>query len=225
MAIQFYIKAKYNTRLTIFGNSRLGDRVADKPTRQSAPKTKSGLQKVLRLTSDESWKQWLQSRLVKPWWTELWNDCLKTREKGIRSVGLAEVQERMLSGEANGIMKYSTTQPDKEEWDLADHIARFIWNTGSLNEKSNEGVFYNRRFSEDYQASIMWSLKSVLIQMHSPSYINKPTGGTAILGTKRDESPKEATTTGKKTKAHLTTVSQSRLEDPGKGFSRAFNGF
>lgn len=148
------------------------------------PKGKGELQKILKLTTETSWTEWLRSQFVKPWWEELWNDCLSSRQK-VRSVGLQEVQERILPGEAHGTMKYSTTQPEKEEWGVVDHLARFMWNVIDLTQNSNEGVFYNRRFKVDYCEAIVWGLKSELMKMHSPSYINKGTGRTAIFGTTR----------------------------------------
>jgi hypothetical protein len=83
------------------------------------------------------------------------------------------------------VLKYSLPQPNKEDWDGADHLARFYLNIKNMNLRSREGIFYGKNLSDDTMDKIVWALKGWLCKIHAPSYINKPHGGTTILGTKR----------------------------------------
>ncbi|XRM43971.1 hypothetical protein ABZX51_007123 [Aspergillus tubingensis] len=51
--------------------------------------------------------------------------------------------------------------------------------------KSNDGVFYGRNISDEDMDRAVWVLRGILIEMHSPSQIGEPLGGTAIFGTTR----------------------------------------
>lgn len=55
------------------------------------------------------------------------------------------------------------------------------------NMKSNDGVFYGRNISDEDMDRAVWVLKGILIEMHPPSQIGEPLGGTAIFGTTRGE--------------------------------------
>lgn len=145
--------------------------------------TKTELQRVLQLSDDVSWTEWLQSRFVKPWWLELWENHIAKRTTSERGRGISEIQAKIMMGETNGNTKYSMHDPDKTDWDSADHLARFHYNVKLENSRSNEGVFFGRHFSDQYMDKIVWSLKGYLTKIHSPSYINKRNGGAAIFGT------------------------------------------
>lgn len=54
------------------------------------------------------------------------------------------------------------------------------------NMKSNDGV-YGRNISDEDMDRAVWVLRGILIEMHSPSQIGEPLGGTAIFGTTRGE--------------------------------------
>ncbi|RHZ59617.1 hypothetical protein CDV55_102066 [Aspergillus turcosus] len=102
----------------------------------------------------------------RPWWEELWNDHLSREQAKERGKGIADIQNRILSGEAHG-------------------VSRFHWGVKDDNLRSREGVFYRKNLSDDQMDRIVWALKGWLCKMHSLSYINRPHGGTAIFGTKR----------------------------------------
>lgn len=137
---------------------------------------------MLNLDNESEWREWLQSRFVRPWWEELWRDYLSKREKHERGQGLRDIQVRLIHGEARGNTKYSAMFPDKTDWDGADHLARFHYHVRRENERSNEGVFFGGNFSDELVDKIVWSLKGYLMKIHTRSYIDKPTGGRAIFG-------------------------------------------
>lgn len=143
---------------------------------------KGELQQILNLTDEAEWTEWLRSRLVQPWWIELWTECLSKRASGERGVGVGEIQAKILAGEGNGRNEYSDPVPEKKEWSAADHIARFHFMVKTRNLVSNEGVFYGKNFADSYLDKVVWGLKGYLNKIHTPSHINKPTGGAAIFG-------------------------------------------
>ncbi|RLL98129.1 hypothetical protein CFD26_106248 [Aspergillus turcosus] len=155
------------------------------PKAKKIQSTKKELQEALNLEDNDDWLEWLRSDLVRPWWEELWNDHLSREQAKERGKGIADIQNRILSGETHGVCKYSSRWPNKEDWDGADHLARFHWGVKDDNLRSREGVFYRKNLSDDQMDRIVWALKGWLCKMHSPSYINRPHGGTAIFGTKR----------------------------------------
>lgn len=84
------------------------------------------LQNKLQLGAKVEWEAWLTSTLVKPYWIELWSDFLMNLKSRERRVGLAFVQQKLISGESNGKMKYSDPFCNKETWDAANHYACFV---------------------------------------------------------------------------------------------------
>lgn len=106
----------------------------------------------------------------------------QTKEQG---KGIGDIQNWILSGESHSVLKYSTTQPKKDNWDAADHLAHFHFNIKNINLQSQEGVFFGKNLSNKMMDRIIWALKGWLCKMHAPSYINKAYGGTAIMGTKQ----------------------------------------
>jgi hypothetical protein len=155
------------------------------PKAKKIESTKKELQQVLNLEDNNDWLEWLRSGMVRPWWEELWNNHLSQEQSKERGKGIGVIQNRILSGEAHGVLKYSSPQPNKEDWDGADHLARFHLNVKNMNLRSREGVFYGKNLSDDTMDKIVWALKGWLCKIHAPSYISKPHGGTAVLGTKR----------------------------------------
>ncbi|OJJ85305.1 uncharacterized protein ASPGLDRAFT_34929 [Aspergillus glaucus CBS 516.65] len=156
---------------------------------------KGKLQQILNLTDKGEWMEWLRSCLVQPWWIELWTECLSKCVSGERGVGVGEIQAKILAGEGNRWNEYSDPIPEKKEWSAADHIARFHFMVKTQNLVSNEGVFYSKNFADSYLDKVVWALKGYLTKIHTPSHINKPTGGAAIFGErpsklKRTESDK-----------------------------------
>jgi hypothetical protein len=59
--------------------------------------------------------------MIKPWWTGLWDDHLSNNNEKGRGKGIGDIQNRILSSEAHGVVKYSTAQPCK---DAADHLGK-----------------------------------------------------------------------------------------------------
>lgn len=118
--------------------------------------------------------------MVKPYWCELWNDYLSNRETANRGPGFNVVQLRAIVWEAP---KYSSpTTKDKSDWDDVDHYACFLHNVREVNLRRDQGVFFNKGFSDDHMDELVWALKGYLRSLHYPSKINKPGGGRAIFG-------------------------------------------
>jgi hypothetical protein len=126
----------------------------------------------------------VQSDLVAPFWIELWNESLRMKESKVRSVGLADIQARIITGQGQGRLKYTKTTLDKTDWDSQDHLARFLYMVRTVNTEDNEGVFYNRYWPDDFKDQCLWTLKSWLLQQHSPSHWTQPSGGRALFGDK-----------------------------------------
>lgn len=114
------------------------------PKAKKVESTKKELQEVLNLQDNDEWLEWLRSEMVRPWWVELWNDPLSQEQTKERGKGIGDIQNRILSGESHGVLKYSTTQPKKDDWDAADHLARFHFNVKDINLRSREGVFHEK---------------------------------------------------------------------------------
>ncbi|PYH93706.1 P-loop containing nucleoside triphosphate hydrolase protein, partial [Aspergillus ellipticus CBS 707.79] len=123
---------------------------------------RTGLQKALRLTSHESWLNWLKSPLVKPYWIELWDNCLKYVKRKGRGVSLETVQEHLVRGEVGGQQRFSALTLDKQGWDEADHLARFLWAVKHTNETNHEGVFFRRNVSDDEKEKAVWKVYTIL---------------------------------------------------------------
>ncbi|PWY73553.1 hypothetical protein BO70DRAFT_431326, partial [Aspergillus heteromorphus CBS 117.55] len=148
-----------------------------------AKKGKRGLLELLKLNSEDDWREWLVSDLVKPYWLELWDYLAKNpTAKQKRGAGLARIQELIIKGEARGVAKYSRRHVEKTGWDLNEHLAYFVHNVRSENTHRRGGVFFQKNLPENIMDTAIWTLKNILIQMHSPSQINKPSGGKAIFG-------------------------------------------
>ncbi|GKZ61541.1 hypothetical protein AnigIFM49718_008260 [Aspergillus niger] len=163
----------------------------DEPIKLDLGKGRKGLQHALNLGTLEDWKAWLKSDLVAPYWKELWESCLRldTVQSLKRGIGLSQVQELMHTGEAGGKRRYSQVfGRDQSSWQVGDHLACFSYWVKNENLKSNQGVFYGRNISDEDMDRAVWALKGVLVEMHSPSQINKPMGGAAIFGTSRGSS-------------------------------------
>lgn len=148
-------------------------------------KGKTALLGALRIGSNEEFLTWLKSDMVAPHWQELWKDFLECCPSTERGPGIAAIQENIINDKAKGEMKYTAISRDKTNWDTADHLACFVMKVIEANSASNKGVFWNRGIEEDRKVVIIWALKDWLRYIHSPSQINKPSGGTAIFGTKR----------------------------------------
>ncbi|GFF95751.1 hypothetical protein IFM53868_08184 [Aspergillus udagawae] len=56
-----------------------------------------------------------------------------------RGKGIGEIQNRILTGEAHGVLKYSKPHPKKDEWDDADYLARFHFKVKDVNLRSQDG--------------------------------------------------------------------------------------
>ncbi|PWY79751.1 hypothetical protein BO70DRAFT_429925 [Aspergillus heteromorphus CBS 117.55] len=94
-----------------------------------AKKGKRGLLELLKLNSEDDWREWLVSDLVKPYWLELWDYLAKNpTAKQKRGAGLARIQELIIKGEARGVAKYSRRHVEKTGWDLNEHLAYFVHN-------------------------------------------------------------------------------------------------
>jgi hypothetical protein len=174
----------------IEGPSSAGEKGTETSTRLEIGKGRKGLQQALMLTNTSEWKSWLQSTLVKPYWIELWDCCLKQQKNGVRGIGLGLIQELLAIGEAGGRRKYSQTFRDdsKLEWEIGDHLACFLYWVKRENLESNEGVFYGRNLADEDMDRAVWALKGILVEMHSPSQINNAMGGKAVFGTVRERS-------------------------------------
>jgi hypothetical protein len=62
----------------------------------------------------------------------------RTRKKNRRH------KDRIVGGEAHGMLKYSGIPPKKDDWDAADHLARFHCKVKNINIRSREGVFFGK---------------------------------------------------------------------------------
>src|SRR5699024_5469039 len=112
------------------------------------PKGKRELQEVLNLKNNDDWMRWLQSRLVKGFWEEHWNCCLKHAKVNSgetkRGPGLATMLRRIKSGESKERVKYSRRYRKKNGWDKADHIACFLLAVKNQNEIDRNGVLFEK---------------------------------------------------------------------------------
>lgn len=97
--------------------------------------------------------------MVKPWWIELWNDYLSKDQTKERGKGTGDIQNRILSGESHGVLKYSTTQPKKDDWDGEDYLARFHFNVKNINLRSREGEQHSMPHSRD-----CWSTSYLMVR-------------------------------------------------------------
>ncbi|PYH28208.1 uncharacterized protein BO87DRAFT_392102 [Aspergillus neoniger CBS 115656] len=70
---------------------------------------KGGKKVVLQLLhfSDQDWIDWLTSDLIRPYWIDLWTDCLLNKNQTKQGVGLAVVQEAIIKGESHGEKQYN----------------------------------------------------------------------------------------------------------------------
>ncbi|GAB1199547.1 hypothetical protein APSETT444_008897 [Aspergillus pseudonomiae] len=135
---------------------------------------KNALQKILKLETHSEWLEWLRSSLVAPWWKELYSDCLSKPKSGkpVR-VRRKVVLEKLARGEANGQTRYSARFPEKDEWDLADHLARFVCMVKTENHRSNQGVFFTKNLPEPFMEAIVWALLSYLRSTNGNSIVGK----------------------------------------------------
>lgn len=46
--------------------------------------------------------------------------------------------------ESHSVLKYSITQPTKDNWDAADHLAHLYFNVKNINLQLQEGVFFGK---------------------------------------------------------------------------------
>ncbi|PYI11513.1 putative DNA repair helicase rad5,16 [Aspergillus sclerotiicarbonarius CBS 121057] len=70
--------------------------------------------------------------------------------------------------------------PEKDGWDEGDHTARFLYHVKRENLQSNQGVFYDKGFTENEMEGIVWSLKGYLTTLAKRS-TNQSHGGLAIF--------------------------------------------
>ncbi|KAB8237109.1 P-loop containing nucleoside triphosphate hydrolase protein [Aspergillus alliaceus] len=172
--------------------------------------TQKQLMNDLKLGSKEEWKEWIQSNLFAPFWAELWNDWIKNQSAD-RGPGLRIIQGRMAAGESMGRTRYSARIRNKEGWDEADHLACFVWWVKHENKRSSDGVFFNRNLSDSEMDQIVWALKEWCRHLHTPSYISKPTGGTALFGTSRRSGERKS-----KSKTEDSVTGESKKQKTGK---------
>ncbi|PIG82089.1 DNA repair helicase rad5 [Aspergillus arachidicola] len=146
----------------------------DGPPKKLTPRRgKKELQRILKLETHSEWLGWLKSALVAPWWKELHSDCLSKSKSGKPAkVSQKVVLERLTRGEANGETRYSARFPEKDEWDFADHLARFVYMVKTENHRSNQGVFFRKNFPESFMEAIVWALLNYM----------RSTDGSSILG-------------------------------------------
>ncbi|PYH90760.1 hypothetical protein BO71DRAFT_433557 [Aspergillus ellipticus CBS 707.79] len=130
--------------------------------------------------------EWLQSDVVKPFWIELWDECIKHTSRTKRGLGLAAVQEQMIRGEARGLAKYTRRNPQKHDWEIRDYLVMFMLQVKSANLNQSDGMFYQRGFTENQMDNMVWALKNIISSLHAPIQIQKKSGGTVIFGTKSD---------------------------------------
>jgi hypothetical protein len=142
------------------------------PKERKVQSIKRELQEALKLQDDHEWIEWLRFDMVKPWWTELWAPLSKNNAKE-RGKGIGEIQNRILTGEAHDVLKYSKPHPKKDEWDDADHLARFHFNAKDINLRSQQGVFFSKNFTDEMMDRIVWALKGWLCKILARSYIDK----------------------------------------------------
>ncbi|KAF7171360.1 hypothetical protein CNMCM5623_003756 [Aspergillus felis] len=86
--------------------------------------------------------------MVKPWWVELWDGYPNKAKDKEQGKGMGDIEDRILSGilsgEAHGMLKYSTAQHKKDDWNAADHLARCNYNVENINIRSHKGVFLGK---------------------------------------------------------------------------------
>lgn len=133
-----------------------------------APKA---FREMVEFDTQRKFNNWLRSGFVKPYWMELWEECLKNLPKGTFEPNIDGVLSETASAQ----------KKPKKDWTFVDHLANFHFNVKCVNTGSPGGIFFEKNISESRKDLIIWCLKPLLRSMHAPGAINKSGRGAEIF--------------------------------------------
>ena len=121
--------------------------------------------------------QFLHSNRFQPYFDIYADAWIKPQQKIAQELGTSRgrgpqfvtVEERMLVGERSGSDKFSSTFPNKSEWDQIDHCAYAMYHIARANSKSASGLFYNKGLSQAQINLRVWMLIKYEEYNHAPS--------------------------------------------------------
>lgn len=124
------------------------------------------LRAELGFTNSKELRTFLDGRLFKPYFDAYANVWIRPQQETARQTGVprkagpkfVKVQERMIIGERPGSDKYSTTFPDKSNWDQTDHCAYSLFHICKVNTKNASGLFFNKGLSSAQIHLRAWAL-------------------------------------------------------------------
>lgn len=106
------------------------------------------LSNALGFASVENFHEWLNGRLVQPYFTffETHTQRYKTEIEGEKGNEFRTIQRLITTGESGGKQRYSrdTTEEDMASWSFGDHQARLIYKLVSMNSDNFRGPFHGK---------------------------------------------------------------------------------
>lgn len=156
------------------------------------------LRRHLRLSSDDEWIEWLRSSNFLPYWEELWSSWLSKRsKKNQRGPGIEQVLAVMRS-EAE---EFDEKHVDKDDWIDVHHYANFMHQILRRNINHTDGLFKHRSMGPNEAEVYLWGAMKCIQHKFSPSQINRPSGGRALLyGEPRKRKAQRTDSTPRKSK-------------------------
>ncbi|KAI9826779.1 MAG: hypothetical protein M1826_006574 [Phylliscum demangeonii] len=121
----------------------------------------------LGLTSKNDFEEWLQGRLVKPYWDLFYTKFLRhvDLQAPFRHPSLAVLVDQVKSGTTGGQVKYSIdTEIDTSAWLKEDWYANFMYRCTRLNRSDQEGVYHQRQITEIDSYKETYEVLKLLIQ-------------------------------------------------------------
>ncbi|KAM5475250.1 DASH complex subunit dam1 [Microsporum audouinii] len=142
----------------------------------------------------------LRSDMVGPWWEELYVNWIYPQQVAAKISNISslprpsmkDVRSRISQKEGDGLTTYSFPYPNRSKWKAVDHYARFYCHVKHWNIHNFDGMFYGQDVSKSNIEACIFSLLDVLINGHTPSRINHPSGGKAIYPNIARNLPEEA---------------------------------
>lgn len=124
------------------------------------------LRKLLELESVSELKKWMNGGLFKPYFEELLSchirpaqeAALLNQQPRVRGPDLAAIEGTLKQGERNGKRRFSRPHPDKQDWGVLDHYARFLFWVRRENVEDGDGIFFNKRLSDAIMHQRIWQV-------------------------------------------------------------------
>jgi hypothetical protein len=150
------------------------------------------------LTVDDDWKEWLRGPNFKPYWQEIWDECLAKQQKSARGPGLEEVLSVMKAYQED----FEDRHVDKSEWKETHYYANFMHQALRRNLKHTDGLFRHRPMGVNEAETLIWATLKLVQHLFAPSQRNRRSGGLALLNADLDHNShgQEVTNTPRKSK-------------------------